>query len=51
MFNEIGISPERVRFHLENIRTGYPAVPQIVHASLGGLGGLWGGIARLKQKG
>ncbi|MBI4088074.1 ROK family protein [Candidatus Kaiserbacteria bacterium] len=49
MFNEIGIPVERVRYHLENIRTGYPQIPEILHSSLGALGGLWGGIARLKQ--
>jgi len=50
MFNEIGISVERVRFHLESIRTGYPAIPEVVHSKLESLGGLWGGLARLKQK-
>lgn len=49
MFNEIGISVERVRYHLENIRTGYSHIPEITHSSLGALGGLWGGIARLKE--
>lgn len=51
MFNEIGIPVERVRFHLENIRTGYQKIPEIVHSRLGNLGGLWGGLARLKQMG
>lgn len=49
MFNEIGISVERVRFHLEEIKSGIPNMPKVVHSSLGDLGGLWGGMARLKQ--
>jgi glucokinase len=49
MFNEIGISVERVRFHVEEINSGIPNVPEIVHSQLGDLGGLWGGMARLKQ--
>lgn len=49
MFNEIGISVERVAFHLKNIMTALPVVPEVVHSSLGDIGGLWGGMARLKQ--
>lgn len=49
MFNEVGIPVERVRYHLEQIRTGYPHVSDVVHSSLGSFGGLWGGLARLKQ--
>lgn len=49
MFNEIGISPERVRFHLERINKTLPELPEIVHSSLADLGGLWGGLALLKQ--
>ena len=51
MFNDIGISVERVRAHLEEIMNKFPEVPEIVHSSLGDIGGLWGGIARLKQLG
>jgi predicted NBD/HSP70 family sugar kinase len=49
MFNEIGIPVERVRFHVEQIMRKFPAVPDIVHSALGDVGGLWGGMARLRQ--
>ena len=49
MFNEIGISVERVRAHLSEIMKAFPKIPEIVHSSLGDVGGLWGGMARLKQ--
>ncbi|HUO50022.1 MAG TPA: ROK family protein [Candidatus Paceibacterota bacterium] len=49
MFNEIGISVERVKVHLAEIMIKFPNVPEVVHSSLGDLGGLWGGLARLKQ--
>ena len=49
MFNEIGISVERVGYHLEKINNAVPELPQLVHSALGDLGGLWGGIARLRQ--
>lgn len=45
MMNEIGISIERVRVHVEKINKAYPTMPEIVHSSLGDLGGLWGGLA------
>jgi predicted NBD/HSP70 family sugar kinase len=51
MFNDIGISVDRVRFHVGEIMRKFPQVPEIVHSQLGDLGGLWGGIARLKQLG
>lgn len=51
MFNDIGISVERVKFHVNEIMRKFPAVPEIVHSELGDVGGLWGGIARLKQLG
>ena len=50
MFNEIGISVPRVQFHIQRIMHKFPAVPEIVHSSLGDVGGLWGGMARLTQK-
>ena len=50
MFNEIGISVERVAAHVKDIMRKFPEVPEIVHASLGDLGGLWGGLALLKQE-
>ena len=49
MFNEIGISVERVKFHLSEIMKAFPQIPEIVHSSLGDVGGLWGGMARLKR--
>ncbi|OGG52901.1 hypothetical protein A3H16_04035 [Candidatus Kaiserbacteria bacterium RIFCSPLOWO2_12_FULL_53_8] len=49
MFNEIGISVERVRAHVEEIMRKFPTVPEIVHGALTDRGGLWGGLARLRQ--
>lgn len=49
MFNEIGIPVDRVATHVENIMTATRDIPQIVHSQLGDLGGLYGGLARLKQ--
>lgn len=49
MFNEIGISIDRVKAHLADMTIKLPALPAIVHSSLGDVGGLWGGLARLKQ--
>lgn len=51
MLNEIGISVERVQEHVAKIMRKFPSVPEIVHSSLGDLGGLWGGLALLKQQG
>lgn len=49
MFNDIGISVERVRTHVSEIMRKFPTTPEIVHSNLGDLGGLWGGLARLRQ--
>lgn len=49
MFNEIGIPVDRVAFYVKEIMRGLPLVPEIVHSSLGDVGGLWGGLARLRQ--
>jgi predicted NBD/HSP70 family sugar kinase len=49
MFNEVGISPELVRAHVKTINIKLSEIPEIVHSSLGDVGGLWGGLARLKQ--
>ena len=49
MFNDVGISIDRVAFHLKEINKVFPTLPEIVHSSLGSVGGLWGGLARLKQ--
>ena len=51
MMNEIGISVEHIQAHLARIWTASPEIPQIVHSSLGDVGGLYGGLARLKQLG
>lgn len=49
MFNEIGIPVERVKVHLKEIMKALPQIPEIVHSELGNVGGLWGGVARLRQ--
>ena len=49
MFNEVGISIDTVRTYLDDIMHMYPALPEIVHSNLGDVGGLHGGLARLKQ--
>lgn len=49
MMNEIGIDVSRVRAHVEAINEKLPEIPPFVHSSLGNVGGLWGGLARLKQ--
>ncbi len=49
MFNEIGIKVERVAAHLAEINVKMSEIPEIVHSELKDLGGLWGGLARLKQ--
>ncbi|MHB1087089.1 MAG: ROK family protein [Minisyncoccota bacterium] len=49
MFNEIGISVERVQHYLTEINVKMPVLPEIVHSSLGDVGGLYGGLARLTQ--
>ncbi|HTR18858.1 MAG TPA: ROK family protein [Candidatus Paceibacterota bacterium] len=49
MFNEIGISVDRVRAHVAEVMKKFPNVPEIVHSQLGDFGGLWGGMTRLKQ--
>ena len=49
MFKEIGISIDAVRAHLDEIMHMFPTLPEIVHSGLGDVGGLYGGLARLKQ--
>lgn len=49
MFNEIGISIDRVRTYLTPLLNRFPEMPTLVHASLGDFGGLYGGLVRLKQ--
>jgi predicted NBD/HSP70 family sugar kinase len=48
MTNEIGISIDRVRAHLESIMKS-ARLPEVVHSSLGEVGGLYGGLVILKQ--
>ncbi|MEN9561087.1 MAG: hypothetical protein RIQ56_360 [Candidatus Parcubacteria bacterium] len=50
MMNEIGISVPRVAEHVKSLMRKFPKVPEIVHSSLGDVGGLWGAMALLKQK-
>ena len=50
MMNEIGVSIDRIKAHLEFLPRKNPALPDIVHASLGDVGGLWGGLARLRKE-
>jgi predicted NBD/HSP70 family sugar kinase len=51
MFNEIGIPVERVSAHVADIMKKFSELPEIVHSQLGDVGGLYGGLARLKQLG
>lgn len=48
MMNEVGIPVERVGSHVRDLMQKLPDVPPIVHSSLGDVGGLWGGLARLR---
>ncbi|PPD07857.1 MAG: hypothetical protein CTY36_04520 [Methylocystis sp.] len=50
MMKEVGVSIDRTRSALLLLRRKNPTIPDIVHASLGDLGGLWGGLARLRNK-
>ncbi len=50
MLNEVGISVERTALHLKKIMRKFPRVPDIVHSKLGDVGGLYGGLALLRQK-
>lgn len=48
MMNEVGIPVPRVAEHVKSLMRKFPAVPEIVHSSLGDTGGLWGAMALLK---
>lgn len=48
MFNEVGIPVAKVAENVKKIMKKHPDVPEIVHSSLGDLGGLWGGLAFLR---
>jgi glucokinase len=50
MIGEAGIPLEAVEARLELIERVNPTLPQITLASLGDLGGLWGGLACLRRK-
>ncbi|HEY4488034.1 MAG TPA: ROK family protein [Candidatus Paceibacterota bacterium] len=50
MFNEIGISVASVAEHVRKIECSGAHSPDIVHASLGDLGGLWGALALLRAR-
>lgn len=49
MVNDIGISVPRIAMHVERIMRKFSSAPEIVHSKLGNVGGLWGGLARLRQ--
>ena len=49
MFNDIGISVDRVKANVADIMIKFPQIPEIVHSALGDFGGLWGGMANLRQ--
>jgi predicted NBD/HSP70 family sugar kinase len=49
MFKEIGISVERVGEHVREIMKKFREVPPIMHSALGDVGGLYGGLALLKE--
>ena len=49
MMNEIGIPVPRVHEHVKSLLHKFPVVPEIVHSSLADMGGLWGGLALLRQ--
>jgi predicted NBD/HSP70 family sugar kinase len=50
MMNEIGIPVPRVEEHVKNLMQKFSTVPEIVHSSLSDMGGLWGGLALLRQQ-
>lgn len=50
MMNEVGIPVPRVQEHVKALLHKFPTVPEIVHSSLGDMGGLWGGLALLRQQ-
>lgn len=50
MFNEVGISVQSVERHVKEIMKKFPVVPEIVHSTLGDVGGLHGGLELLRQR-
>lgn len=49
MMNEIGIPLREIVKRLKTLPRKNPHLPEIVQATLGDLGGLWGGMARLRK--
>jgi glucokinase len=49
MMKQVGIPIERVREHIKEIFKIFPTIPPIELASLGDLGGLYGGLALLRE--
>ncbi len=49
MMREVGIPLDRIEAHLRRLRHKNPVLPEIERASLGDLGGLWGGLVRLRK--
>jgi glucokinase len=49
MFNKIGIHIERTRATLKTLLARFPESPDLVHARLGDVGGLWGGVVYLRN--
>jgi glucokinase len=50
MFNDIGIPIDEARQRVTALLNNFMLTPEIVHASLGDLGGLWGALALLDQE-
>lgn len=50
MFNDVGIVVDRVQAHLKEITLVTAEMPEIAHAALADMGGLWGALALLQQK-
>lgn len=50
MFKEVGISVDRVRAHVTRLMKNYPKIPEIKKATLGDIGGLYGGLSYLHDK-
>jgi hypothetical protein len=50
MMNEIGISVPLVSENVKKMLKKFPVAPEIVHSSLGDLGGLWGALVLLRQR-
>lgn len=51
MMKEVGIPLDRIGVHLKRLKRKNPVLPEISPASLGDLGGLWGGLIRLRLSG